>query len=132
MSPTWAVVVVVGVAVVAALLFLRRAGGEAAGDVAVLSQLRQAGSDLKKPHEIEFFLYFPSEASAHKVGGTLSQRGFRVEVKSGTSDKPEWLVLAVRSMVPEVFELVRLRGQFTELANSERGTYDGWGTPVVK
>ena len=35
-------------------------------------------------------------------------------------------------MVPEAKELVRLRGMFTLLSNAEKGSYDGWGTPVVK
>jgi len=35
-------------------------------------------------------------------------------------------------MVPEAKELVRLRSMLTLLSSSEKGNYDGWGTPVVK
>jgi len=56
---SWPIVAVVVVAVIAAVLAgLRFMGRAAAPDVRVLSQLRQAGSDLRKPHPIEFYLCF--------------------------------------------------------------------------
>jgi len=132
MSNTSIVVVALTVVAVGAFLFFRSVGSEAAPDVAVLSQLRQAGSDLSKPHDIEFFMYFPSEAAAETIASLLTSRGFLVEVKAAASGKPEWLALATRSMVPEAAELVRLRSVLTELSAAQKGNYDGWGTPIVK
>jgi len=36
-------------------------------DRSVLVQLRRSGSDLLKPHNIEFFLYFPTQSVADKA-----------------------------------------------------------------
>jgi hypothetical protein len=36
-------------------------------DRAVLEQLRAAGSDLSKPHQIDFYLYFTTEEAAQKA-----------------------------------------------------------------
>lgn len=131
MSTTSIIVTAVIVVLAAAFLFFR-SGGEATPDVAVLSQLRQAGSDLSKPHAIEFFMYFPSEAAAKSVASKLEGEGFNVKVSASASGKAEWLALATRSMVPAVADLVRLRAMLTAMSATEQGTYDGWGTPVVK
>jgi Regulator of ribonuclease activity B len=129
---TTSVIVVIAVVVLGAAYLFFRGGGEAAPDVGVLSQLRQAGSDLSKPHAIEFFMYFPNEASANSVASKLQSEGFSVKVSPSASGESEWLALATKSMVPAVAELVRLRGKLTAMSVAEKGTYDGWGTPVVK
>jgi hypothetical protein len=124
--------VLLAVVAAAAFFFFRGTGSEAGPDTAVISQLRQAGSDLSKPHDIEFFMYFPSEAAAATVASALTSQGFRVEVKPSAGGKSEWLALATRSMVPEAAELVRLRAVLTEISSAQKGDYDGWGTPIVK
>jgi len=50
-------------------------------DQAVLVQLRKAGSDLSKPHNIEFFLYFPTRSVAEMAASPIRDAGFEVEVK---------------------------------------------------
>jgi hypothetical protein len=52
-------------------------------DQIVLEQLRKAGSDLSKPHKIEFFLYFPTQSSASKASVKIKEMGFEVEMKPG-------------------------------------------------
>jgi Regulator of ribonuclease activity B len=131
MSPI-VVIVIVALVVLAVCFLFFRGGGEAALDVAVLSQLRQAGSDLSKPHAIEFFMYFPSEPAANSVASKLQGEGFIVNVSASASGKAEWLAFATKLMIPTVAELVRLRGMLTAMSAAEQGTYDGWGTPVVK
>jgi hypothetical protein len=116
---------------VTALLFFRR-GQDAAHDVAILSQLRQVGSDLSKPHAIEFFMYFPNELAAKSIAASLERKGFNVKVSISARGKAEWLALATRSMVPAIAELVRLRVMLTAMSAVEQGVYDGWGTSVVK
>ena len=76
---SWLIAAVV-IVVVAILLALRFAGREATPDVRVLSQLRQAGSDLNKPHPIEFFLYFSSEEGRNRAASQLRSLGFAVSV----------------------------------------------------
>ena len=49
-------------------------------DALTLDQLKRAGSDLDKPHPMEFFLYFPTEESARQASVTLEVQGFDVAV----------------------------------------------------
>jgi hypothetical protein len=63
---TTTVALIATVAVVIWLLERRGVFAEKAvdRDLLVLEQLRNAGSDLAKPHSPEFFLYFPQEGPA--------------------------------------------------------------------
>jgi hypothetical protein len=47
-------------------------------DQAVLVQLRKAGSDLSKPHNIEFFLYFPTRSVAEMAAPPSETLGLRL------------------------------------------------------
>lgn len=100
-------------------------------DSQALIALREAGSDLSKPHPIEFYLYFPAKTDADDVGVQLREEGFDVTVRLGADDM-NWLVLARRTMVPEQRLLVGLRNKFEALADSLGGEYDGWEAMVVR
>lgn len=100
-------------------------------DESVLSQLQKAGSDLSKPHKIEFFLYFPTQAAAEQVAPQVRQLGFEVEVRQAAKGT-EWLCFATRTMVPNLADLQQIRRDFGSLTAATGGDYDGWGTPVVK
>ena len=54
-------------------------------DQSVLVQLRKAGSDLSKPHNMEFFLYFPTRSVAEKAAPPIRDAGFEVEVRGKES-----------------------------------------------
>ena len=100
-------------------------------DQQVLEQLRAAGSDLSKSHEIEFFLYFPSEEAAEQAGLRLETEGFAGEVRD-TPDRAAWLCLVYRQMVPERTKLAALRKRFNTLTRELGGEYDGWETKIEK
>jgi regulator of RNase E activity RraB len=100
-------------------------------DPTVLVQLRKSGSDLSKPHQIEFFLYFPTRAVAEKASLDIRDAGFEVEVRAaGQGDS--WLCFAKKTMIPSLANLQGIRQNFMALAGSMNGEYDGWGTQVVK
>ena len=101
------------------------------GDEAVLVQLRKAGSDLSKPHQIEFFLYFPSQDAAEQGAAQIRNTGFDAKVQlSAKGDS--WLCFATKRMIPDLASLDKIRIQFEALAGKLGGEYDGWGTPVEK
>jgi Regulator of ribonuclease activity B len=130
---SWPIVAIIVVVAIATLLFaLNRNGREAAPDIRGLSLLRQGGSDLSKPHQVEFFLHFASKEDGDRVAEKLRLQGFVISRSESSKGVHPWTVVATRSMVPEVTELVRLRSTLTELAAAEHGDYDGWGSPVVK
>jgi hypothetical protein len=62
-------------------------------DLAVPVRLRNAGSNLSKPHPLEFFLYLPSESAAQEVAKRGSQLAFTAEVKPAAQGD-DWLCFA--------------------------------------
>ena len=102
-----------------------------APDAAALAELREAGSDLSRPHAIAFLLFLPDEAAAARVARALRERGFAVEVKESIGGE-QWQARGTRMMVPDEAELTRLRGELDALADAEGGEYGGWRAPVVK
>jgi hypothetical protein len=135
MTKNMVLALVVTAIIVAALVLLRwRTHGVSnlSPDASVLWQLRKAGSDLRKSHNIEFFMYFPSEAAAQRVARSLVTNGFVVRVNPAAGGEQEWVALATRTMVPELAKLEQIRALLTTISESESGDYDGWGTPVIK
>ena len=124
-------VLLLGAVVLGLLLWPRIVKAQQGPDAQVIAQLKKAGSDLSKPHPIEFFLYVPTREAADRLAAKVRESHFRAEVKPAAQGS-EWLVLATKSLVPTVANLVEVRNQFTALAVAEKGEYDGWGTPVVK
>ena len=100
-------------------------------DQQVLDQLKKAGSNLSKPHQIEFFLYFPTEDSANRAAVDLRKVECNVKVELG-ADTTSWLCLATKQMIPKHSEFLKLRKTFNEIAQKLNGEYDGWGTEIVK
>jgi regulator of RNase E activity RraB len=97
----------------------------------VIDQLKQAGSDLAKPHDLEFFLYFPTEQAAIEAAKGIQSEVDGLEVNLG-ADETNWLCFGVKSMVPRPDDLRSMRTRFNQIANKHSGQYDGWGTEVVK
>jgi len=102
---------------------------EVAHDQKTIDQLRAAGSDVTKPHEIDFYLYFPTEAEAGEAAATLTGRGYRATVRPGADNK-NWLCLASKTMPPTIQNLTEAHGVLKGLAVKYKGDYDGWETAV--
>jgi hypothetical protein len=100
-------------------------------DQQVLDQLKKAGSDLSKLHNIDFFLYFSTKDLANDAAKSIEGDVDAVKVELG-ADKQTWLCFANKRMVPDHDKLVALRKRFNEVARKGQGIYDGWGTEVVK
>jgi hypothetical protein len=103
----------------------------APADAAAVAQLREGGSDLNKPHSIDFFLIFPSESGALWAARRLETMGFQTMVRAPEAGLPQWQLVASRSMIPDPDDLAHLRDLFGDLAGSQGGQYDGWETAVV-
>ncbi|MEO8633977.1 MAG: ribonuclease E inhibitor RraB [Gemmatimonadales bacterium] len=111
----------------------RRAAHDTAHpDATTLTALTRAGSDLSQVHDLEFYLYLPTESAAAHVAETLRADGFATQVEPDPEPGGhEWLCLATRQMAPHLAELERLRGRLSSLASAAGGEYDGWGATVV-
>jgi hypothetical protein len=106
-------------------------GNEPDTDQRVLDQLREAGSDLSKPHQMEFLLYFPTEEAARKAANKIKAEGFSVDVKRAPQG-PMWLCLAMKRMAPKRAEIAAIGRKFTAVAQEFNGDYDGWETSLEK
>jgi regulator of RNase E activity RraB len=104
---------------------------ELSPDGQVIQQLKKAGSNISKPHDIEFFFYFPTLEAAEKVAVTLNTEGFTAKAQPAAKGN-DFVVLATKSMIPSDAELTALRQKFNAMSAAEKGDYDGWGSPVVK
>ncbi len=107
-------------------------------DLAVLRRLKELGSDLSKPHTVDFFLYFPSEELARSAASEIEREGYVVRVDCAPRpwwrrffSKPEWGCYANKSIVPEEDTIVEIGAWLDEIAQRFCGEYDGWGTEVV-
>jgi Regulator of ribonuclease activity B len=102
----------------------------AKADAEILRQLKQAGSDLSKPHLPEFILDFPAEAAAQEAVAKIKALGFDAEI---TPPEPgrQWPVRAQKSMVLTEEALKRTRYHFDRIARAGQGSYAGWGAPAI-
>ncbi len=100
-------------------------------DRVVLQQLREAGSDLSKPHQIEFCLYFPTEEAAGKAAEKLEAEGFDGELRRAP-DLTRWMCLVYQQMVPELSKITAGKRRLAKLAQEFGGEYDGWETNIEK
>ena len=133
MSTTTIVLLAAALGAVALVLVkANRTGQQTALDVRVIVQLKQAGSKLDKPHDIDFFLYFPSDSAANTVAQVLASQGYKTTVNASAKSDSEWLVQASKTMIPEAWPLVEIRRSLSTLASENGGSYDGWGAAVVQ
>ena len=100
-------------------------------DRVVLQQLREAGSDLSKPHQLEFYLYFPTEEAAGKAAEKLETEEFEGEMRRAP-DLTRWMCLVHQQMVPELSKIAALKRRLAKLAQEFGGEYDGWETNIEK
>ncbi len=100
-------------------------------DEAVIIQLRKAGSDLSKPHTIDFYLYLPSRSAAEQAAAKMRQTGYTVEVKRAAKGN-DWLCLGTKKVVPELATMQRITHELSGLAGSLQGDYDGWEAKVER
>ena len=107
----------------------RSNAAEIAEDNEALSQLRAAGSNLAKPHKVEFYLYVPSEAAAEAAAAAIRPLGYTVAVSAG-EDETNWLCLSSRTMLPTIEEITVARSLFKGMALKYQGAYGGWNTAI--
>jgi regulator of RNase E activity RraB len=101
-------------------------------DKRVIDQLRKRGSDPFAPHDVDFFLAFPSEAAAEQLVAQLRGEGFDASVV----DEPQngdlrFSVHAHKSMKLTVPDMQDLSRRLTDIAKEKGGRYDGWSAKEV-
>jgi len=101
-------------------------------DERLIDQLRKRGSDPFKPHDVDFFLAFPTVESAEELAKQLRTEGFDADVvdepESGELRYSLHLHKSMQLTVPDMKELSR---RLTEAATERKGRYDGWSAKQV-
>ncbi|MDQ2766019.1 MAG: ribonuclease E inhibitor RraB [Gemmatimonadota bacterium] len=105
--------------------------GSAAGGLQVLQQLREAGADLTKPTEVNYYLYFSDSGTAARAADSVRAFGFEAEVRSGRG-RTQWLCLATNNMIPDTTAIFAATKKFSELTKRLGGDYDGWEAEGTK
>ena len=101
-------------------------------DARLIDQLRKRGSDPFKPHDVDFFLAFPTADAAEQLATQLRGEGFDADVK----DAPEngdlrFSLHAHKSMQLTVPDMQSLSRRLTDAATAKGGHYDGWSAKQV-
>ena len=101
-------------------------------DAQLIDQLRKRGSDPFKPHDVDFFLAFPSRDAADALAAQLLTEGFRADVVD-TPDNGElrYSLHAQKSLQLTVPDMQDLSRRLTDAATAKGGRYDGWSAKVV-
>ena len=95
----------------------------AAKDEEAVRLLEQNGFDTSLLHEIRYFMYFPSEASADEAAQVLVDHEYRVDVHPA---EDRWLVLAAHDERPNAGIIRLMRGMLTDFCQDYGGQFDGW------
>jgi len=101
-------------------------------DARLIDQLRKRGSDPFKPHDVDFFLAFPTQDAAERLANRLRNEGFDADVV----DEPEsgalrYSLHAHKSMQLTVPDMQDLSRRLTDQAKEMGGRYDGWSAKQV-
>jgi histidinol-phosphate/aromatic aminotransferase/cobyric acid decarboxylase-like protein len=101
-------------------------------DARLIDQLRKRGSDPFKPHDVDFFLAFPTQDAAEDLARQLRSEGFDADVV----DEPEsgelrWSLHAHKSMQLTVPDMQELSRRLSVAATAKLGRYDGWSAKQV-
>jgi hypothetical protein len=108
-------------------------------DLDILIRLKGLGSDLSKLHEVDFFLYFPTEEMAKSASSEIEKEGYSVRVNvvnppywKRLFSKAIWSCCASKSIVPEKEKILQTSEWFNRIAQRYCGEYDGWGSEVTE
>lgn len=101
-------------------------------DAQLIDQLRKRGSDPFKPHEVDFFLAFPTQEGAADLAAQLTSEGFKTDVV----DTPEhgdlrYSLHAQKALQLTVPDMQALSRRLTDAAALKGGRYDGWSAKQV-
>lgn len=102
---------------------------DADGDA--LRRLRDDGSDLSKPHQIDFHVVVPNESAGSAVCIEAEKLGFKAKLVQDNATL-DWTCWCTKTIVPDYSEIVQVESQLDVVARAVGGHTDGWGAFPVK
>ena len=106
--------------------------GTAEGDRATLSALRDAGADLAKATEVNFYLYFPTRAAAELAAIEAGMPELSPSVEPSAIDDGTWCLLLTGQLVPTEAVIRAAASRLEDIAVRNGGEYDGWEAKVTE
>jgi len=103
---------------------------ERSADGKALDELARSGSDLKKLHQIDFFLRFPAQKSGERAQLRLEELAFETSIEPAKTGAG-WMVQGTKRMFPVEKDLIGLREKLDVVAAEEQGAYEGWRARAV-
>ena len=98
-------------------------------DSLVIKALVKAGSDLSKPHNVDFTFHFDTVKGATRFGRKIEKDGFKFEMHK--NDDGTMVIEAQKNLMLSVELMREIRIKLNLLAQKNDGDYDGWGTMIV-
>lgn len=94
----------------------------------MLAAMADAGIDLTKSIEVDFFLVFDDQRDAESALEALSQTDMQGELELNFDEEnTKWEVIVCLKMVPEYAALVGKETELNSFAQEFDGISDGWG-----
>lgn len=104
-------------------------------DREVLRELSKAGSDLSKPHRIEFHFVGYDEAKVLALAEEGRKAGYSVSFIDSLADKDArkyWYFDLIQDVIPTEKGIFAHTAVMTKLAKKYAVEFDGWGCLIVK
>lgn len=104
-------------------------------DREVLKALADAGSDLRKPHEIEFHFVDYDAAKISAVAEEGRKMGYRISKIDNLADTQGhkyWYFDLIQSVIPSENNVFSRTEAMTALGKKHDVKFDGWGCLIVK
>lgn len=97
------------------------------GNGDMLQALADAGVDLSKSLELDFYLVFPDKQKAETALNALTALDEGGEVELNFNDLEQWELIISLSMVPEHAAITAKEAELDKFAKKFGGYNDGWG-----
>jgi hypothetical protein len=105
--------------------------GSLEADQQTLRALRDAGANLTKPTEVNFYLYFHERAAADSAAAQAGTQELTASVQRA-ADNSAWLCLVTGTIVPSETAIRQASSRLQAVAATHGGEYDGWEAAVTK
>jgi regulator of RNase E activity RraB len=101
----------------------------------VLRQLEERGDRMDLPREVKHWVHLPSREACDRATGALAELGYQVDSPHapGEDAHPKhWTLPFCKHHALDDGEVDEATWEILQIVGPLRGSYDGWGAPVVR
>ena len=92
-----------------------------------LLNLREHGSDLSKPMEIDFFVAVPNPEVGELIKPLIEKLGFKCSLEQD-EETSDWTLYCFIFVVPAYSTIIDIQKRLNEVSNPHGAKSDGWGS----